>query len=120
MARTVQKIGGGCVESQISSDIIRGHIDTILLRLLQEQDMYGYQIYKAILERSDGEYELKEPTMYTSLRRLEAQSCISSRWGEETEGGRRRYYTITQAGRELYAKGKAEWKFARRIIDTLI
>ena len=108
------------MDGQISSDIIRGHIDTMLLRLLMEQDMYGYQIYKAILERSAGEYELKEPTMYTSLRRLEAQACISSRWGEETQGGRRRYYTITQTGRELYQKNRSEWNFARRIIDTLI
>jgi PadR family transcriptional regulator PadR len=106
--------------SQISSDIIRGHIDTILLKLLREEDMYGYQIYKAIRERSDGEYELKEPTMYTSLRRLEAQGCIASRWGEETQGGRRRYYTITDAGKELYRRNRAEWEFARRIIDTLI
>jgi PadR family transcriptional regulator, regulatory protein PadR len=108
------------MQSQISSDIIRGHIDTILLKLLQEQEMYGYQIYKAILERSSGEYELKEPTMYSSLRRLESQGCITSRWGEETQGGRRRYYTITQAGRELYVKNRAEWEFARRIIDNLI
>lgn len=108
------------MDSQINSDIIRGHIDTIILRLLQEEDMYGYQIYKAILERSNGEYELKEPTMYTSLRRLEAQGCITSRWGEETQGGRRRYYNVTESGRELYQKGKAEWEFARRIIDTLI
>jgi PadR family transcriptional regulator, regulatory protein PadR len=108
------------MESQISSDIIRGHIDTILLRLLHDEDMYGYQIYKAILERSSGEYELKEPTMYTSLRRLEAQGCIASRWGEETQGGRRRYYSISQAGKELYARNRAEWEFARRIIDTLI
>lgn len=108
------------MESQISSDIIRGHIDTIILRLLRERDMYGYQIYKEILERSAGEYGLKEPTMYTSLRRLEAQGCIASRWGEETQGGRRRYYNITQAGKELYSKNRAEWEFARRIIDTLI
>lgn len=108
------------MDGQISSDIIRGHIDTIILRLLQEEDMYGYQIYKAILERSSGEYELKEPTMYTSLRRLEAQGCITSRWGEETQGGRRRYYNVTGAGRELYKKNRAEWEFARRIIDTLI
>ena len=108
------------MESQINSDVIRGHIDAILLRLLLDEDMYGYQIYKSILDRSAGQYELKEPTLYTCLRRLEAQGCITSRWGEETQGGRRRYYSITEAGRQLYHKNRAEWEFARRIIDTLI
>ena len=108
------------MEERISSDMIRGHIDTIILRLLQEQEMYGYQIYKAILERSEGQYELKEPTMYTSLRRLEGQSCIQSYWGEETQGGRRRYYHITEEGKALYKRNRAEWEFARRIIDNLI
>jgi PadR family transcriptional regulator PadR len=116
----MERIGDGGMDKQISSDIIRGHIDTIILKLLNEADMYGYQIFKTISERCNNQYELKEPTMYTSLRRMESQGCISSYWGEETQGGRRRYYKITDEGKKLYLKNRSEWEFARGILDILI
>ena len=105
----------------ISSDIIRGHIDTMILRLLRECDRYGYQIFKLILARSGGQYELKEPSMYASLRRLEQQGAIESYWGsEESQGGRRRYYRILPPGESLYQSNRAEWDFAKTIIELLI
>ena len=105
----------------ISSDIIRGHIDTMILRLLSECDRYGYQIFKMIIERSGGQYELKEPSMYASLRRMEHAGAIASYWGdEETQGGRRRYYKILPTGEQLYQSNREEWEFAKRIIDMLI
>ena len=64
-------------ENKITSDMLRGHTDTMILRLLSEADRYGYEIVKLIAERSGGEYELKEATMYSSVRRLEA-TAISS------------------------------------------
>ena len=79
----------------ISSDLIRGHIDTIILRVLMDEDNYGYEIIKAIRLLSDGQYELKEPSLYTSLKRLEKQGLIESYWGDESQGGRRKYYRIT-------------------------
>ena len=105
----------------ISSDIIRGHIDTMILRLLSEGDRYGYQIFKMIIERSEGQYELKEPSMYASLRRMEHAGAIASYWGdEETQGARRRYYKILPTGELLYQSNREEWEFAKRIIDMLI
>lgn len=105
----------------ISSDIIRGHIDTMILRLLTEGDRYGYQIFKMIIERSGGQYELKEPSMYASLRRMEQQGAIESYWGsEESQGGRRRYYKILPSGEKLYQSNREEWEFAKKIIDMLI
>ncbi|GEC90170.1 hypothetical protein BBR01nite_25010 [Brevibacillus brevis] len=58
-------------DSSISSEIIRGHIDTIILRVLCDGDNYGYEIIKAIFKNSDGRYELKEPSLYTSLKSVE-------------------------------------------------
>ena len=58
-------------EFKISSDLIRGHIDTIILSLLTKSDKYGYEITRLILEASGGEFELKEATMYSSLKRME-------------------------------------------------
>ena len=104
----------------IGKDIIRGHIDTIVLRLLTEQDRYGYEVYKEVLARSGGAYELKEPSLYTAFRRLEGQGHIKAYWGEESQGGRRKYYAITETGREYCMRSRSEWLTIRKILDTLI
>lgn len=107
-------------DSSISSDLIRGHIDTIILRILCEGDNYGYEIIKSIQRISEGQYELKEPSLYTSLKRLEGQKLISSYWGDESQGGRRKYYQVTPIGREAYAQSLEAWKVARELIDKLL
>ena len=104
----------------ISSDLIRGHIDTMILRVLSEGDNYGYEIVKSIALNSKGAYELKEPSLYTSLKRLESQGMIASYWGDESQGGRRKYYTITETGGQMYRRAVAQWKIARNLIDQLI
>jgi PadR family transcriptional regulator PadR len=104
----------------ISSDLIRGHIDTIILQVLIDGDNYGYEIIKAIFKNSDGEYELKEPSLYTSLKRLEKLSYIQSYWGDETQGGRRKYYKITEAGKAAYDNAVTAWNAAVKTINKLI
>lgn len=108
------------MDSKISSDLIRGHTDTIVLGILKDGDSYGYEIYKKIIEKSEGAYELKEATLYSSFRRLEKEGYITSYWGDETQGGRRKYYKITALGENLYNLNKQDWEFAKRIIDKLI
>jgi PadR family transcriptional regulator PadR len=107
-------------DNKISADLLRGHTDTIILNLLQDGDKYGYEITKLIQTNSSGEYELKEATMYSSLKRLEAEGCITSYWGDETQGGRRKYYQITKRGRQLYAENKSNWEYAKRVLDNLL
>lgn len=106
--------------NELSSDLLRGHTDTIILGLLADGDQYGYGITKLVLERSGRLYELKEATMYSSLKRLEKNGCITSYWGDETQGGRRRYYQITPGGRELYRSNKKNWDYAKKILDRLL
>lgn len=107
-------------ENTVTSDIIRGHINTIILKLLYDGDKYGYQICKMISTATNGQYELKEATMYSSLKRLENDQSIESYWGDETQGGRRKYYKITEKGKDSYVKGKANWEYAKSIIEKLI
>lgn len=104
----------------ITSDLIRGHIDTILLRVLSRGDNYGYEIMKAVAVCSGGEYELKEPSLYTSLKRLEKQGYIQSYWGDESQGGRRKYYHITESGQTALTNAVAQWERAKAIIDRLL
>lgn len=103
-----------------NSDLVRGSIDTIILSVLLHRDNYGYQIIKEIYTKSGNQYDLKEPTLYSSLRRLEKQKMIESYWGEETQGGRRKYYTITEQGRQLYKINYQAWQSAKDMIDRLI
>jgi PadR family transcriptional regulator, regulatory protein PadR len=107
-------------DNQLSSDLLRGHTDTIILGLLADGDQYGYGITKMVLEHSGGLYELKEATMYSSLKRLEKNGYITSYWGDETQGGRRRYYHVTPSGRELYRSNKKNWDYAKKILDRLL
>ena len=106
--------------NKLSSDLLRGHTDTVILKLLTDGDKYGYQITKLIYENSDRAYELKEATMYSSLKRLEHDGHIISYWGDESQGGRRKYYRIVKSGREVYESNKQNWDYAKKILDKLL
>ena len=108
------------VDNKMSSDLLRGHTNTIILKLLMSSDKYGYEISKLIHSNSEGEYELKEATMYSSLKRLDNDDDITSYWGDETQGGRRKYYKITEKGKETYLQNKINWENAKRILDKLL
>jgi PadR family transcriptional regulator, regulatory protein PadR len=104
----------------ITSDLIRGSTDTIILAHLREKDSYGYQINKSIQEKTGNRYELKEATLYSAFRRLEDSGLIFSYWGDEKTRARRKYYTLTTLGQQAYEKNKADWQEAKEIIDKLI
>lgn len=104
----------------ITSDLIRGHTDTIILAKLMERDSYGYEINKAVYRASNQRYELKEATLYTAFKRLEDTGCISSYWGDQSTGARRKYYTITSIGKEVYRQKISEWLEAKQLLDTLL
>lgn len=104
----------------ITSDLLRGHTDTIILAHLICSDSYGYEINKAIQEKTNNLYELKEATLYTAFRRLEQAGMIESYWGDEKTGARRRYYTVTNIGRAVYEQNKKDWQSAKQLIDRLI
>jgi PadR family transcriptional regulator PadR len=106
--------------TKLSSDLLRGHTDTIILRLLIEGDKYGYEITKLVSERSEHQYELNEATMYSSMKRLEKDGHIDAYWGSESQGGRRRYYRITDSGRKVYKDNKKNWDHAKQVLDILL
>lgn len=113
---------GEAKNSGISADLIRGHINTIILRTLYERDKYGYEIMEEIETKSHGQYTLKQPTLYSALKRLESQGYINAYWknDEVSQGGRRKYYTLTDSGREVTERNQAEWEYSRTVIDNLI
>ena len=108
------------INSKLTSDLLRGHTDTIILKLLLDGDKYGYEITKLVADLSGNDYELKEATMYSSLKRLESDGHITSYWGDESQGGRRKYYHITISGRELHKTNRQNWQYAKEILENLL
>ena len=104
----------------ISSDTLRGHTDTIILTQLMHGDNYGYEINKNIQQRTGGAYGFKEATLYTAFKRLEQNGLITSYWGEDGPGARRRYYAITEAGRQQWQANIDEWNNTRALLEALI
>lgn len=104
----------------IAGDLIRGHTDAIILARLMQADSYGYEINKIISTLSEGRFELKEATLYTAFRRLDELGYITSYWGDSGAGARRRYYTITPAGREAAHRLLLEWKETKEIMNKLL
>ena len=104
----------------LGSDVLRGHTDAIVLTVLLRQDRYGYEIFKAIGDATGGEYEIKEATLYATFRRLVRDGLVEAYWGDETQGGRRKYYAITDAGRAYQAQAVRDWRAAQRSLTTLL
>ncbi len=104
----------------ISSDLLRGYTDAIILRRLMKGDGYGYQISKEVSALSDGRLELKEATLYTAFRRMESSGYIRSYWGDEAIGARRRYYSLTEEGKNRLTEENRAWRETREVMDKLL
>lgn len=104
----------------INSDVIRGNIDTIILKLLLGKDMYGYEIANEIGQRSDQLFNIKEATLYSVVQRLEKRELISSYMGEKSHGRKRRYYRITSFGKAYFKEMINEWELLKEIMEKIL
>jgi PadR family transcriptional regulator PadR len=111
---------GNKAMQEISSDVIRGYNDTIILYFLLQEPSYGYEISKNIKALSDEKYLIKETTLYSAFTRLEKNGYITS-FSQEAENGKRRtYYRITEAGRVYYREKCEEWQLTKDVIERFI
>ncbi len=106
-------------EKAISSDLIRGHIDTIILHTLLNGDKHAQQISDTVELKSDKQYGINQATLYSSLKRLENLKYVNAFW-HDSEDGRRRFFRITESGKKTIANNLSDWSFSRAIIDKLI
>jgi PadR family transcriptional regulator PadR len=103
----------------MKADALRGHLDAMILAVLEKEPLHGYAIIEALSLRSDGELDLPTGTVYPALRRLEAAGYLKSTWA--TEGGRkRRTYTLSAAGRRALAKQRAEWRSFAKVVGGVL
>lgn len=104
----------------MNKEMLKGTIDILILCILKEEDNYGYEISKTIKTKTKGDFEIQEATLYLSLKRLEKQKAIASYWGNESNGGRRKYYKITDTGIQLMKQSIKDWKETVKIVEKFI
>jgi PadR family transcriptional regulator PadR len=103
----------------VRPDAVRGHLDGLLLGVLEAGPRHGYAIIEALAARSGGTLELPTGTVYPALRRLERAALLTGSWS--TVGGReRRTYTLTRAGRHALDRQRADWVELRSVVDGVL
>jgi len=90
-------------------ELIKSSIDSLLLCVVEQQPMYGYEIIRELKRRSEGYFEFKEGTLYPALHRLENANLVTGKWELLTNGRRRRYYHITARGRARLEDERNRW-----------
>lgn len=104
----------------MNKEMLKGTIDILILAVLKEQDSYGYEISKIIKTKSGDLFEILEATLYLALKRLEKQNAIEAYWGTETGGGRRRYFKITDLGKEQLTQLAFDWDQMVQLVSKFI
>lgn len=93
---------------------MKGSVDLLLLSLLEQRDLYGYEMTQVLKQLSDGTYKMSEGTLYAALKRLERKSYVESYWSES--GRRRKYYRITEKGIKELAVKRKNWQWMDELI----
>ena len=95
----------------MNPDLLRGNLDLILLSLLEARPLYGFAIIQQARERTGGYFDFKEGSLYPALHRLEQDGLLRAEPGEVGRNGKpRKYYALTDAGREVLKAKRAEFQ----------
>ncbi|AGX03071.1 Transcriptional regulator, PadR family protein [Bacillus sp. NRRL B-14911] len=100
---------------EMDKEMMKGSTDLLLLSLIAQKDLYGYEITKILKEISDEAYVMGEGTLYPALKRLEKKKFAESYWSE-TAAGRRKYYRITEDGLQELEKKRKDWSLIESMI----
>jgi PadR family transcriptional regulator PadR len=104
----------------INKNLLSGSTTMLILKLLDDKDMYGYQMIDELSKRSDDTFSLKAGTLYPLLHNLEEQEMIES-YEEYADGNRiRKYYKITKLGKKLLIEQKSEWNLYAEKINKIL
>ena len=105
---------------QLQHQIRKGSTPVLILSLLAERPMYGYEIAREVELRSEGYFEMKEGLLYPALHQMERDELLSSEWRTASSARRRKYYFITEKGRGVLASSVTEWAtFAEKLLALI-
>lgn len=105
---------------QVDKSLMTGSTVMLVLSLLNEREMYGYEMIAELARRSDDTFQLREGTLYPILHGLEADKCVTASEKAAENGRMRRYYRITRRGRKRLEEKQAEWKFFTDKVDQVV
>ena len=110
---------GGVVSLLMRAETLKGHLDGILLAVIEPAPCHGYAIMEAIRERSAGQVDLPTGTIYPALHRLERAGLVKANWSADG-GRRRRVYQLTPAGRRALDGERGSWRDFAAVVTTLL
>ena len=105
---------------KIDKELMSGSNTLLILKLLSEREMYGYEMIQELSRRSENAFAMKEGTLYPLLHSLEKQKCVSCRVTETPGGRQRKYYAITGKGLDLLKEKKEEWSFFSQKVNDVV
>jgi transcriptional regulator len=103
----------------VKAEVLKGHLDGLLLAALEHEPAHGYAIIQRLRRRSDDVFRLPEGTVYPALHRLERDGLVKSRW-TAASGRRRRVYRLTRSGEEALAVRRLEWRTFSRAVEAVL
>src|SRR5699024_5710287 len=101
-------------------ELVKGSTSLLVLQLLSERDMYGYELVKEIELRSDNHLQMREGSLYPGLHKLAKQDYIEAYWREQEKGPARKYYRLTAAGAEVLEERTSEWLKYVQVMGKMI
>ena len=104
---------------KIDRELLKGSTNLLVLSVLENENMYGYQMIKKLKMKSENVSEFQEGTLYPILHKLEENGLITSYW-DEASGKKRKYYSITDEGRKQLKSKKQEWKMFSTKVNQVI
>jgi PadR family transcriptional regulator PadR len=108
------------LKEAISGDILKGNTLTLILTLLEKEEMYGLQIAKEINRQTDGILRFREGLLYPALHQLEKEGLVESEWHFSSQGPRRKYYSLTRKGRREAARLRRRWSVFSGAVNQVL
>lgn len=106
--------------SRFSSELVRSSTDLVILALLRDRPMYGYEMLVTLADRGNGEFELKQGTLYPLLYRLEREGWIRAKWVTPPKGKKRKVYSLTADGKKAQRARTSEWLRFTAAIQSIL
>jgi PadR family transcriptional regulator PadR len=104
----------------LGGDILKGNTLTLILSLLEEEAMYGFQIAKEIERRTEGTLRFREGLLYPALHQLEKEGLVESEWQSSSQGPRRKYYLLTRKGRKEAERLRRRWSVFASAVNQVL
>jgi PadR family transcriptional regulator, regulatory protein PadR len=101
-------------------ELLKGSIALLILKLLSERDMYGYEIIQETARRSGEVFQFKEGTLYPALHQLHRRGYLRSEWRVGKNGRERKYYGLTAKGKKVAQEGLRNWTFFTNAVNAIL